>query len=429
MPSDSRAGAALLLDTLRREGPLPAAELARRLGLSQPTLWRRLNALLPEVVALGRGRVTRYGLARSILGWSASQPLAWVEPDGQVVEWGEITWLANGRLHTWGPGVDLVTDDLPWFLSPLRAQGFIGRLLAQRLAPQGLAGNPDHWSLEQVLFAALQLADPPGAFHLGMGDNGPSLALHDDTRLDTVAGNVAATLPAGSSAGGEQAKFLGRLADGSAALVKFSPPLGTPFGDRWSDLLRAEHLALKVLAEHGVAVAESLWRRTARRSYLVSRRFDRVGATGRRHAVALAAWHHTFVGGPLQHWAVTCAALARQKRVPAETPAQALALLQFGHLIGNTDMHFGNLSLWVERGELAAGRGRLAPVYDMLPMRWRPDPGSGNLDLTPFTPDEADRLSAARPVAEAFWRAVADDEIISPPFRTLAEQMVERLGG
>lgn len=424
---DRPADTALLFEALRRDGPLSAAELAARLGVSQPTLWRRLAGLLPEVVPLGRGRATRYALPRPILGLASVQPLAWIDAEGRVDEWGEVTALANGRVHTWGRGVDLVSDDLPWFLTPLRAQGFLGRLLAQRFAPHGLAGDPDQWSLEQVLFAALQVFDPPGAFRLGLQEGGGSLPLGEDGDFDAVAADVAATLPAGSSAGGEQAKFLGRLAGGEAVLVKFSPPHGTPFGARWSDLLRAEHLALQTLAGHGVEVAASQWRRTAHRSYLVSHRFDRVGTSGRRHAVALAAWHRAFVGGALQSWEATCAALARQRRVPAETPAQARALLQFGRLIGNTDMHFGNLSLWVEREELAAGRGRLAPVYDMLPMRWRPDTSSGALDLQPFTPDEADLRSSALPIAEAFWRTLAVDDWITPPFRELASQMLQRL--
>lgn len=430
MTTDRFTDAALLLDALRRDGPLTAAELARRLGVSQPTLWRRLTALLPEVAVLGRGRATRYALSSSILGWPAAQPLFWIDADGRVTEWGELTWLANGRLHIWGPGVDLVADDLPWFLSPLRPQGFLGRLLGQRFARQGFAGNPDQWSLEQVLYAALQLPDPPGAFRLGLDDGGEGLPLHVDEDFDTMAADVAATLPAGSSAGGEQAKFLGRLigGDGSdAVLVKFSPPRGTPFGDRWTDLLRAEYLAAQVLAAHGVPSAETDWRQTAQRSYLVSKRFDRLGVAGRRHAVPLESWRRTFAGDRPGNWETICTALARQRRVPPETPSRALALLQFGRLIGNTDMHSSNLSLWLEREDVARGRGSLAPVYDMLPMRWRPDPASGSLDLTPFTPDEADIRSPARPAADAFWRAVADDRVVSPSFCTLAEQMLERL--
>jgi serine/threonine protein kinase HipA of HipAB toxin-antitoxin module len=143
----------------------------------------------------------------------------------------------------------------------------------------------------------------------------------------------------------------------------------------------------------------------------------------------LSAWHDAFVSGVRRNWEATCAALARQRRVPAETQVQAAALLHFGRLIGNTDMHFGNLALWVEHDDIHAGRGRLAPVYDMLPMRWRPDPTSGSLDLSPFTPEDADLKSPARPLAEAFWKTAADDQWFSSPFRALAEQMLRRLRG
>ena len=65
----------------------------------------------------------------------------------------------------------------------------------------------------------------------------------------------------------------------------------------------------------------------------------------------------------------------------------------------------------------------------MLKMRWRPDPTSGSLDLSPFSPDEADLRSAARPIAEAFWRSATDDEWLTPAFRALAEQMLTKVRG
>ena len=97
--------------------------------------------------------------------------------------------------------------------------------------------------------------------------------------------------------------------------------------------------------------------------------------------VPLHAVHDAFVPGPRQHWAATCAALAAQRRLPAEAAAQARALWHFGRLIGNNDMHFDNLSLRVALPDLARGRFTLSPVYDMLPMRWRPDVHSGELGL------------------------------------------------
>ena len=121
--------------------------------------------------------------------------------------------------------------------------------------------------------------------------------------------------------------------------------------------------------------------------------------------------------------------LVRQRRLPVAAAAQVEALLRFGRLIGNTDMHFGNLSLTVEPGDVAAGRFGLAPVYDMLPMRWRPDPSSGVLDTLPFTPEPADLQSPARPVAEAFWARAVEHGPLSQGFRALARTMLARVRG
>jgi hypothetical protein len=90
-------------------------------------------------------------------------------------------------------------------------------------------------------------------------------------------------------------------------------------------------------------------------------------------------------------------------------------------------MHFGNLSLWVQPGDVATGRFTLAPVYDMLPMRWRPDVQTGALDLLPFSPEPMDLQSPAQPVAQAFWARAADHPDLSVAFRQLAAQMFERM--
>lgn len=68
-----------------------------------------------------------------------------------------------------------------------------------------------------------------------------------------------------------------------------------------------------------------------------------------------------------------------------------------------------------------------APVYDMLPMRWRPDVQSGELDWLPFTPDARDLASAARPVALQFWQRAHDLPAAPLGFRQLAAAMAQRL--
>lgn len=426
-----------LLTALSVRGVVNSHALQAALGRSQPTVSRLLAGLSSRLLVLGAGKRTRYALPHGILGLPAQQPLLAVHEDGQVEPWGRLSFLHGQRVHVQAPGVDLlVQGQLPWFLAPLRGEGFIGRRRARELAPWGLPTDPAQWNLEQVLFAALHTPDAPGALQLGEGlpaaasaepaGAGPRTTPAD---WDALAGATAQMGPAGSSAGGEQAKFLTRDAEGHALLVKFSPPRPSPFGTRWHDLLHAEALALAVLGEHGVAVAHTHIVESARRTFLVSRRFDRHGLHGRSHVVPLHAVHDAFVPGPRQHWAATCSALAQQRRLPAEAAAQARALLHFGRLIGNTDMHFGNLSLRVTLADLPRGRFTLAPLYDMLPMRWRPDVHSGELGPLPFTPDTADLQSPARPVAMLFWQRCARSPAISSEFRELAATMAHRLQG
>lgn len=419
---------AALCGVLAQRGVASAAQLAAALRVSQPTLSRALAALAGEVAVLGAGRATRYGWPQTVLGRAAAQPLHWVHEDGRVERWGTLRFLAGARLHVAAPGIDVIGEGaLPWLLAPLRGEGFIGRAQAQALTAFGLDRDPGRWPLEHQLFAALHAHDAPGALVLGEPAAPALPVLEGAADMDRLADAAARGAHAGSSAAGEQPKFLARAADGWPVLVKFSPPRTTPFGARWHDLLRAEALALALLGEHGVPVARAELVATAQRSYLVSRRFDRVGRDGRRHAVPLHAVHDAFVRGPRQHWGASVEALAAQRRLPAEAVAQVRALQHFGRLIGNTDMHLGNLSLQVAHGDAARGRFTLAPVYDMLPMRWRPDPATGEMGLLPFTPEAVDLQSAARPLAAEFWRRAAAQRDTSAEWRGLAQTLHERL--
>ena len=433
-----------LLSELARRGVASSAQLQQMLGKSQPTLSRLLARLAQQqladgqapLVVLGRQRSARYALAQPLLGLPGQQALTWTDETGQRLPWGQLTHLGQERLHLQADGIDLViAGRLPWLLAPLRLQGFLGRLWARSVQGSGYDADPERWRLDQLLALLLrQVHDLPGAIALGDAvapaqPSAPADAAALPAFLDAQAAAVASTLPAGSSAGGEQAKFLCANSDCSQHwLVKFSPPLGTPFGDRWSVLLQAEALALQVLAAHGVPVAAARVLHSDQRTYLVSTRFDRSGQAGARHAVPLDAVHDAFVPGPRRDWAATCHALAAQRRLATVAAAQAGALLQFGRLIGNSDMHFGNLSLVVANpADAARGRFSLAPAYDMLPMRWRPDVQSGELDWLPFTPDPLDLASAARPVALQFWQRAQDLPATPRAFRQLARTMAQRL--
>jgi len=426
-----------ILGALSARGIVTSQDLQDSLGKSQATVSRLLADLSSQVLVLGRARSTRYGLPKSIHGQAAQQDIWWIDETGDRRKIGQLTLLAGDVLHVGMPFLDAVSrDGLPWFLSPLKAQGFLGRVLARRLQSEGLDGNPDAWGLEATLYAALQLHDAPGAIVLGALPQAEprGVVLPEDPGLltdafDALALDVARTLPAGSSAGGEQPKFLALSAEGRHQLVKFTPPRGTPFGERWHDLLHAEALAGEVLREHGVEVAVCRVVQSAQRSYLVSDRFDRVGSSGRSHVVAIGAVHRAFIHGSYRNWAASCEALARQKRLTPLAAEQAAALLMFGRLIGNTDMHSGNLGLTVNLDGLAKGRGfALAPVYDMLPMRWRPDATLGGApDYTPCELDAAALASAARKPALVFWQRLAVHASVSGALRKLAGQMAAQL--
>ena len=195
-----------------------------------------------------------------------------------------------------------------------------------------------------------------------------------------------------------------------------------------NDLLWAEWLDGQVLAAHGVEVARAHVVQSARRTYLVSERFDRIGPTGRRHVLAIADVHPAFVAGAYTHWAATAAELARQRRITALDAQRVAALLGFGRLIGNTDMHGGNLGLTVALADLAKGRFGLAPVYDMLPMRWKPNPEMGGAaDYTPFEPEISPMTRPAWVPAQAFWAQLAGLGQVSAGMRALAAKMANRL--
>ena len=426
---------------LASRGVATSAQLQQTLGKSQPTLSRALRTLSSEVVLLGRQRSARYALVQPILGLDGQQPLWWTDEQGQDHPFGTLTYLGQGRLHVQAEGIDLMTHGaLPWFLAPLRLQGFLGRQWARGRAAAGYDANPERWRVDQLLALLVQeMLDFPGAIGLGdmalgrlAGDKVHSAPYDPEGRaahFDALAADATRTLPKGSSAAGEQPKFItGNTLSGEHLLVKFSPPRGTPFGERWHDLLHAESLALRTLAAHDVPVARTQMLETSSRTYLVSHRFDQVGSRGRRHVVPLDAVHDAFVPGPRRHWAASCSALVGQRRLPAGSDNQAAALLAFGRLIGNTDMHFGNLSVQVvSPADVARGRFTLAPVYDMLPMRWRPDLATGELDLLPFTPEPADLITAARRVALEFWERAAACAGLSPGFRKLAGAMALQL--
>jgi hypothetical protein len=223
----------------------------------------------------------------------------------------------------------------------------------------------------------------------------------------------------GSSAGGEQPKFC-TITAAWHVLVKFSPAGDAPADQRLRDLLVCEHLALQTLAEFGAPAARTQLFAAAGRVFLESERFDRT-AHGRIGMVSLQVYDAQYVG-EMDNWAATAKRmLARQLLKPKD--ASTLSLLEaYGVLIANTDRHYGNISLLLERDDWT-----LSPTYDMLPMLYAPVGGElveRDFSARPLQPTAATlpQWQQALLLAERFWRSAANDGRISAEFRAITVQ-------
>ena len=383
-------------------------------------------------------------------------PIYRLDASGRAQAWGQLHGLHGGWRIEWAGSppawAEIAADregvwaGLPFFFGDLRPQGFLGRTVAQRVAePLRLPADPRSWGDDDTLvFLQAEGDGLPGDLILGDAplrrvlarQIAPELAAvplaERNVRYPELAAQVAAGGWPSSSAGGEQPKFLVtvRRADDSVqpVLVKFSPPMDLPVGRRWADLLVAEALALGVLAEHGLATAGAGAFDAGGRRFLEVVRHDRVGAHGRRGVISLEALHAAFADGAATDWTGAAEALARAAVIDVAGLAQVRHLQSFGELIGNTDMHFGNLSFSADDSLPF----RLAPAYDMLPMVWAPTP-QGELVERVFAPRPpvpavmAEWMEAAA-WAEEFWRRVAASLDVSAEFaeraRTAGAQVV-----
>jgi serine/threonine protein kinase HipA of HipAB toxin-antitoxin module len=198
-------------------------------------------------------------------------------------------------------------------------------------------------------------------------------------------------------------------------------------GCRWADLLLAEYHAHEVLAENGHGIVGVKCFDLEGRRFLEVPRFDRSSASGRRGVVSLHSLHAAGVGGHARTWADALKELSQEGLVDDGAIKAGARLQSFGELIGNTDMHFGNLALWMS-DDLPF---RLAPVYDMLPMLWAPS-AQGELvnrrhAPEPPIPAMRDAWHEAAEWADQFWMRLASDQRLSKEFICFAEQAIETL--
>lgn len=446
MSLDTRA---LRLQFLQH-GLRTSAELARAAKVSQPTISRALATLSAELVRVGRGRSQRYGLLRPFEELGSSWPLYLIGPDGNPEQLGTLHsvlergfWLERASTKWASLFTDEFPDDyfpdLPWFLDDYRPQGFLGRAFARKHAARlGLGPNPVGWGGQKVVEAMLRFgSDFQGAFVLGRDSLAEALASRPPLCEHGGRAEVYPSLAQkalngeliGSSAGGEQPKFLVELSQDERTrhlLVKFSPELDEPMGERWADLLFAEHIVGVVLAAHGHGVARSEIFDAGGRRFLEVERFDRTASGGREPVISLRAIGAAILGDVGVPWPEMARSLREQNWLTEEAADTLASAWHFGRLIANTDMHDGNASLIFTSNRPV----RLAPVYDMLPMAYRPTahgvpPGVIDSQLEIAASQGG---SSVREMALIFWDMLAQSSLVSAEFRKIAGRHVAALG-
>ena len=435
------------LEQVLRKGPAASKALTDALGISQPTLSRRIHALAEAVLTMGKGRATRYALRRAVAE-ETYFPLYQVDEQGKVSKLATLYPVYPAEcyaVHNEQNGEWHLYDGLPWYLNDLRPIGFLGRAWGKAISQVlGLPEDTLLWNEEQRLLAVCHFGyDMSGSLLPGNGSYQRWLAHSSQKavpmtdkkiRYAQLAKLALAGELVGSSAGGEQPKFIAyaELKDDryGHVLVKFSTAPENPNAQRWSDLLIAESLALQVVAEAGFPAAQGeILLGEDGQCFLEVERFDRIGQFGRVAMVSLEALDAEFSGSCNVNWATAAKGLLRQGVIDRPTCQRMALYWAFGRLIANSDMHQGNLSFL--RPELRPVA--LAPLYDMLPMAFAPT-SSGNMRHTALEIRLSHEVSGAiwrqaELMALAFWQRTAQHELISEAFRGLADQMLMQVQG
>lgn len=329
-------------------------------------------------------------------------------------------------------GVTLHSHGLPWWLLDMRPQGYLGQAYAARHGFElDLPARLTEWTDAHTLRALLEHGhDVTGNLLLGdrVRDRFLAVPATDPIAEQQKAGEyVHMALAAarggipGSSAAGEQPKFTAYAItpDGPRhVIVKFSESEESAISERWRDLLLAEHIALDTLGQAGIAATKTRIVDHIGQRFLEAERFDRSGSLGRRTLISLTALDAEFAGIGAGGWPVIARRLAANGHIRGEAAENVSLLWAFGTLIGNTDMHSGNLSFVSEHGRPYD----IAPAYDMTPMAFAP-PAVADCQTPyqkqPFTPALPTEPGGAGTTGSCISRPDQRNHKIQPPIRTL----------
>lgn len=388
-------------------GPQASRQLTEKIGISQPSLSRVLGTMAAEVVRVGAARSIQYALRDPRRGLP-DIPIHRVDPEGRIQLIGTLIPVCpDGFVMQPVDGPHLHSPGLPWWLYDMRPQGYLGRAYAARHGHAlGLPPRLGDWTDTHALRALLAhghdlignllTGDQAREHFIAAPQPTPILPEDKAEAYARLAREAAQGDLPGSSAGGEQPKFTAyaQTPDGPRhVIVKFSEAEAGPVPERWRDLLLAEHLALETLRHAGIPAAASRIIDHQGQRFLEVERFDRIGTLGRRAILSLAALDAEFLGAGSGPWPELVQRLATDRHIQPGAAHNAARLWAFGTLIGNTDMHSGNLSFVTDQGRPYA----LAPAYDMTPMAFAPR-SSGSL------PDTLPAANIHASVSNGIWR-------------------------
>lgn len=418
-------------------GASTSKDLQERLAMSQTALSRAIQRNRKDLLVLGAARSTRYALRENLAGLGTEIPVYEIDRKGDARLYATLHPLASNQ-YGWQLAEEkpLLFDHLPYMIQNLRPEGFMGQAFAHSIAKElGLPPKIDTWSDRQLLSALAQRGeDFVGNLIVGKEsvqryltqahseDLNAILRHQRQTAFKDLAEKAMTGDHPGSSAGGEQPKFtalLGTAEGHQRAIVKFANR-STDEGRRWSDLLVCEHLADEVLLQAGFAAAQTEIVQTDDWTFLQSNRFDREGLWGRLPLYSLLTVTAEFVGYS-EDWVDAAQQLRAEQLISSQDVDTLRWLSEFGNLIGNADMHLGNMSLFP-----GAAGFELAPVYDMTSMIYRPKTGG----ILPHEPLQAGPLSTKLsnmnivPIALKFWSAAQNDARITDDFRFICQQNI-----
>ncbi|MBN1957472.1 MAG: HipA domain-containing protein [Desulfuromonadales bacterium] len=420
---------------------LTSRELVQGLNISQPTLSRLIQSLSHDIIVMGKGRATSYGLPRHSDGQGSRLPIYIIDPRGDAQIFGHLIALQGGQY--WleqAEGSGELHSGIPWQLQDLLVSGYVARSFAYRHCeslhlPRRLAD----WSSEDKLLAASRFGENQiGNLLIGeeslaryfaqAREEKPLIELDDRPWMypqlaqKTLTGEVNNALFSG-----EQPKFSVCINDQGTPchmLVKFSPAVDSNEARRYADLLVCEHLALEAVRTAGHNTARSRVVIAGHQAFLCLKRFDRRGLLGRLPSLSLKSLHAR-IESPCDNWIDAAIRLEKKALINTKDAQKLRWLSLFSDLIGNTNQHFHNISLIPHQRNYI-----LAPVYGIRPTLY--EPIAGEIPQRLFTPpsvrnDVAADLPSAMEAAIFFWKSAAVDERISAEFRQICYENCELL--